>query len=90
MAKLTKRRKHTRAKATVRARKPAGAAAAQRKMKRVAPKTADETAFLESLIVHGQAVRARPDGTLPPGATHELVEDARGEVRAVRRRFSVL
>jgi hypothetical protein len=52
------------------------------------PKTAEETAFLESLIVHGQAARARPDGTLPPGATHELVEDARGDVRAVRRRFS--
>ena len=31
-----------------------------------------------------------PDGKLPPGATHELVEDEHGQVRAVRRRFSAV
>jgi hypothetical protein len=54
------------------------------------PPTPDEDAFTRSLIAHGQAARARPDGTLPPGATHELVEDDHGRLRAVRRRFSVI
>jgi hypothetical protein len=53
-------------------------------------KTADEKAFTESLIAHGQAVKPAADGKLPSGATHELVEDDRGEVRAVRRRFSAV
>jgi hypothetical protein len=54
------------------------------------PSTPDEDAFTRSLIVHGQAAKARPDGTLPPGATHELVEDEQGKLRAVRRRFSAI
>lgn len=52
--------------------------------------SADEKAYVESLIANGQAARRRADGTLPPGATHELVEDEYGVVRAVRRRFSTL
>jgi hypothetical protein len=48
----------------------------------------DEKAYVESLIANGQAAKRLPDGTLPPGATHELVEDENGVVRAVRRRFS--
>jgi hypothetical protein len=51
--------------------------------------TADEAAFVESLIANGQAAKRRPDGTLPPGATHELIEDDHGR-RVVRRRFSAL
>jgi hypothetical protein len=46
--------------------------------------------FTRSLVKHGQAVRIPKGGTLPPGATHELVEDEDGKVRAVRRRFSAL
>jgi len=49
---------------------------------------ADEAAFIESLLEHGQAAKRRPDGTLPPGATHELIEDEHGVRRVVRRRFS--
>lgn len=52
--------------------------------------SADEKAYIESLISNGQAARRRADGTLPPGATHELIEDENGVVRAVRRRFSSL
>jgi len=52
------------------------------------PKTADEDAFIKSLIAHGQAAKALPDGSLPPGATHELVEDEHGQLRVIRRRYS--
>jgi len=54
------------------------------------PKTADEDAFIKSLVTHGQAAKALPDGSLPPGATHELVEDEHGELRVIRRRYSVI
>jgi len=56
----------------------------------LSPPTPEEEAFTRSLIAHGQAARARPDGTLPPGATHELVEDEHGRLRAVRRGFSAI
>ena len=52
------------------------------------PQSTDEKAFIDSLIANGQAARARADGTLPPGATHELIDDENGVLRAVRRRFS--
>ncbi|HZJ64579.1 MAG TPA: hypothetical protein VFD36_13770 [Kofleriaceae bacterium] len=55
-----------------------------------APPSGDEAAFVESLIANGQAAKRRPDGSLPPGATHELIEDENGEKRVVRRRFSAL
>lgn len=48
----------------------------------------EEEAYIQSLIAHGQAVRVPPGGKLPPGATHEIVEDEEGNVKAVRRRFS--
>jgi hypothetical protein len=53
-------------------------------------KDAEADAFTRSLIAHGQAAKPGPGGKLPPGATHELVEDEDGRVRAVRRRFSAL
>lgn len=49
---------------------------------------AEDAAYLEMLIRTGQAVPAGR-GKLPPGVTHELVPDARGKVKAVRRRFSI-
>ena len=49
---------------------------------------AEKEAYVRSLIAHGQAAKAGPDGKLPPGAKHELVEDDKGEVTVVRRRFS--
>ena len=53
-------------------------------------KSRDEAAFVESLMANGQAAKRRPDGSLPPGATHELIEDENGDKRVVRRRFSAL
>ena len=52
--------------------------------------TTEEDAFVRSLIAHGQAAKRGPDGSLPPGATHELIEDEHGRLRAVRRKFSAL
>jgi hypothetical protein len=54
------------------------------------PQSPAEKAYVDSLIANGQAARPLPDGTLPPGATHELIEDEDGVMRAVRRRFSAL
>jgi len=50
--------------------------------------SADEKVLTDSLLAHGQAAKLGRDGKLPPGATHELIEDENGKVRAVRRRFS--
>ena len=52
------------------------------------PQSPAEKAYVDSLIANGQAARPLGDGTLPPGATHELIEDENGVMRAVRRRFS--
>jgi hypothetical protein len=49
----------------------------------------EEAAFNEALIASGEAARPDQEGKLPPGATHEIVEDQAGNVRVVRRRFSV-
>jgi hypothetical protein len=66
-----------------RTRKPAGPASPGRQSR-------DEKAYIDSLIANGQAARPLADGTLPPGATHELIEDENGVMRAIRRRFSSL
>ena len=54
---------------------------------RIAPQT-DEEVFVSGLVERGEA--ARPDdGELPPGATHEIVEEREGRLPKVkRRRFS--
>ncbi len=48
----------------------------------------EEAAYLETLIKTGQAVPVT-GGRMPPGATHVLVKDEVGGVKAVRRRFSI-
>lgn len=52
------------------------------------PSKEEEAAYLDTLIKTGQAVPAS-GGKMPPGATHELVKDEVGGVKAVRRRFSI-
>jgi len=47
-----------------------------------------ERAFVEGLIARGEAAPLDEHGRLPPGATHELVEDDQGRVTARRKRFS--
>jgi len=52
---------------------------------------ADETTkrFVEDLIARGEAAKPDEHGELPPGATHEIVEDGKDGVPKVkRRRFS--
>ena len=61
---------------------------AERKKKR---RKRDEEAFIRGVVVREEAVEPAEDGSLPPGATHEIVEepvedDALPEIR--RRRFS--
>jgi hypothetical protein len=58
--------------------------------RRATKKHPDEEPFTRSLVKHGQAVEVPDGGRLPPGATHELVEDENGELRPVRRRFSTI
>jgi hypothetical protein len=49
----------------------------------------DESAFVETLIATGEAARLDEQGRLPAGATHKIVEDEAGNVKVVRRRFSI-
>jgi hypothetical protein len=49
---------------------------------------AAEEAFVRGLIARGEAAKA-VGGKLPPGATHEIVEERPGRLpKVVRRRFS--
>ena len=66
--------------ATAASRTPASAAP---------PACDDEAAFVESLVATGQAARLDKEGKLPAGATHKIVEDEAGNVKVVRRRFSM-
>lgn len=50
--------------------------------------TAAELAFIEATIARGEAQSAGPDGELPPGATHEIVETPSGPPTVRRKRFS--
>ena len=72
------------------ARKPAAAGPKAIKAPAAHTKKKDEDAFADSLLAHGQAAKRRPDGTLPPGATHEVTVAENGEKKIVRRRFSIL
>jgi hypothetical protein len=49
----------------------------------------DEAAFVETLVATGEAARLDHQGRLPAGATHKIVEDEAGNVKVVRRRFSI-
>jgi hypothetical protein len=53
------------------------------------PECEDEAAFTETLIATGDAARLDKDGKLPAGATHKIVENNAGNVKTVRRRFSI-
>ena len=92
-----RRSTRTRAAATTRTSKPA----AKRKTKAGAaaapptpticeqPTPEEEAAFVDTLIASGHAARLDQQGKLPAGATHKIVEDEAGNVKVVRRRFSL-
>lgn len=87
----------TRGAATTRKSKPAakkkakaGAAPPARTSAGSKPPACDEeAAFVEALVATGQAARLDQQGRLPAGATHKIVEDEAGNVKVVRRRFSI-
>jgi len=63
------------------------------KRKRVAAKATarrEQSAdFVQDLVARGEAVPSAPDGSLPPGATHEVVgKQADGTPVVRRKRFS--
>jgi len=99
---VTKSTKSRTATAT-RKHKPAAKAAAKPKAKADRPKadrpkaakpakpaSKDEAAFVETVIATGEAKRLDENGKLPAGATHKIVEDDAGNVKVVRRRFSMV
>jgi hypothetical protein len=53
------------------------------------PSPEEEAAFTRALIESGEAARLDEECKLPAGATHKLVEDEAGHLKAVRRRFSI-
>lgn len=48
----------------------------------------DEALFVRSLIERGEAAKPDAEGNLPPGATHEIVDDTCDPPKVKRRRFS--
>jgi len=56
----------------------------------ITPDTEEAKNFIKGLVANGQAAKPRPDGTLPPGATHEIIgETPSGLPILRRRRFSM-
>lgn len=56
----------------------------------VVPDSEATVAFVRALVRRGEAARRGADGTLPSGATHEIVGQTADRVPiVVRRRFSV-
>ena len=55
----------------------------------IAPDSEERKAFIKGLVDNGQAAKPLPDGSLPPGATHEIIGEAANGLPIVkRRRFS--
>jgi hypothetical protein len=48
-------------------------------------RTAKE-AFVRGIIERGEAAKPDRNGKLPPGVTHEIVEEVEGELPKIRRR----
>jgi hypothetical protein len=49
-----------------------------------------EEQFVRGLLIRGEAAKPDEHGNLPPGATHEIVEEKEGELPKVkRRRFNI-
>ena len=102
MPKLTKNRRGTSKKRTTKSSAPTKEQRARRKTppatatKRGAgrpaveqPSPEEEAAFTEALIQSGEAAPLDREGKLPAGATHKIVEDDEGNLKVVRRRFSI-
>ena len=55
----------------------------------IVPDSEEKKAFIKGLLDNHQAARPLPDGSLPPGATHEIIgEGVNGLPIVKRKRFS--
>jgi hypothetical protein len=55
----------------------------------IVPDSEEKKAFIKGLLDNHQAARPLPDGSLPPGATHEIVGEGKDGLPIVKRkRFS--
>jgi hypothetical protein len=52
----------------------------------IVPDTPEKIAFVRGLMARGEAAKLDPDGSLPKGATHEIVGEAQNGLPIVRRR----
>lgn len=53
-------------------------------------KTESEKRFVRDLLIRGEAAKPLPDGELPAGATHKIVENNEEDLPEVEReRFSI-
>jgi len=52
----------------------------------IVPKDAASVSFVKGLVARGQAVSPNKDGSLPPGATHEIVGETETGLPILRRR----
>jgi hypothetical protein len=52
----------------------------------IVPDTPEKMAFVRGLIARGEAARPNPDGSLPKGATHEILGETPSGLPSVRRR----
>lgn len=86
---VSKRKAVERKKAKNGARKGSTARAPRPSTTVTQPTPEEEAAFTEALIESGRAARLDKEGKLPAGATHKIVEDEAGNVKVVRRRFSI-
>jgi hypothetical protein len=54
----------------------------------IVPDTPEKMAFVRGLLARGEAARPNPDGSLPKGATHEIIgQTDNGLPIVIRRRF---
>jgi hypothetical protein len=52
----------------------------------IAPDSEERKSFIKGLVDNGQAAKPLPDGSLPPGATHEIIGEAANGLPIIRRR----
>jgi len=52
----------------------------------IVPKDTTSVSFVQGLVARGQAAHANKDGSLPPGATHEIVGKTETGLPILRRR----
>ena len=52
----------------------------------IVPKDESSASFVQALVARGQAAKPKPDGSLPPGATHEIVGTTDEGLPILRRR----